>query len=72
MSEKVYTIEEAAVELGLSPVTLRHQARVGKLPTRRIGWMYVVTEEGLATYREQSLGRRARRVEAPAIEETEA
>lgn len=54
---RLYTIEEAADLLGLSPITVRHQAQRGKLPASRLGNMWVVSEEGLAVYRASSLGR---------------
>lgn len=55
---RLYSISEAAELLGLSPITLRHQAQRGKLPAHRLGKsVWVVTEEALALYREHSLGR---------------
>ena len=54
---RLYTIEEAAEILGLSPITVRHQAQRGKLPAARLGNMWVVSDEALAVYRARSLGR---------------
>lgn len=56
------TLVEAAARLGLSPSTLRHQARTGRLRARLIGKTYVVSEREVERYRAESKGKPGRRV----------
>ena len=55
------TLAEAAERLGLSVVTLRHQAQSGRLRAQRIGRDYLVTEREVERYRAESLGKPGRR-----------
>jgi excisionase family DNA binding protein len=54
------TLTEAAVELGISAATLRHQVQAGRLAARLFGKTYVITTDELARYRATSLGRPGR------------
>lgn len=48
---KEITLAEAAARTGLSPSTLKHQARSGRLKARLVtARMYVVSERELARY----------------------
>lgn len=49
-----HTIPEAAVLLGVSPQTLRLQARLGKLRAVKIGREYVVSREEVERYRREN------------------
>ena len=53
----ILTIVEAAAELGLSPRTLRGQAKRGTLAATQAGRMWLVTREELERYRREHLGR---------------
>ena len=57
----MFTLVEAAARLGLSPSTLRHQARAGRLRARLIGKTYVVSEREVERYRAESKGKPGRR-----------
>jgi len=54
MSE-LLTLKQAAVELKLSPTTLRIQALNGALEAKRLGRDWVVTREALEVYRRDRL-----------------
>jgi excisionase family DNA binding protein len=54
------TLTEAAIELGISAATLRHQVQGGRLSARMFGKTYVVTTEELERYRATSLGKPGR------------
>lgn len=58
---EIMTLAEAAPLLGLSPETLRVQARKGRLAARLIGKTWVTTRSAIERYREQSLGQPGRR-----------
>lgn len=47
---KEITLAEAAARTGLSPSTLKHQARSGRLKARLVSRTYVVSERELARY----------------------
>lgn len=53
----ILTIGEAAAELGLSPRTLRGQAKNGKLAATQVGRMWLVTRAEVARYKREHLGR---------------
>lgn len=55
------TLAEAGPVLGLSPATLRNQARAGRLHARLMGKTWVVTPREVERYRAESLGRPGRR-----------
>jgi excisionase family DNA binding protein len=61
----VLTLSEAAIRLGLSASTLRHQVQSGRLRAHLIGKTYVVTEREVARYRAESLGKPGRPRHAP-------
>ena len=46
----LYTIKEAAKELGISAIGVRRKVRKVELPHRRIGSLYRFTPEDLAAY----------------------
>jgi len=54
------TLTEAAVELGISAATLRHQVQGGRLAARLFGKTYVITTAEMERYRATSLGKRGR------------
>jgi excisionase family DNA binding protein len=54
------TLTEAAVELGISAATLRHQVQGGRLAARLFGKTYVITSDELERYRATSLGKPGR------------
>jgi excisionase family DNA binding protein len=54
------TLTEAAAVLGLSPSTLRTQARAGILHAKREGRDWTVTPREVERYRENRLGKRGR------------
>ena len=51
----MHTIPQAAELLGVSPQTLRFQARVGKLRAVKIGREWVVTPNEVERYRRENL-----------------
>jgi len=56
------TVNEAAVELGLKPATVRTQIRNGLIkPSRRSGRVWLISRSQVVRYREQHLGRPGRR-----------
>ena len=54
------TLTEAAVQLGISAATLRHQVQGGRLAARLFGKTYVITTQELERYRATSLGKPGR------------
>lgn len=57
----LFTIAEAAADLGISPETLRTAARVGTLSVERINpRLNMVTREAIEAYRREHLGRQGR------------
>jgi len=54
------TLTEAAIELGISAATLRHQVQGGRLSARMFGKTYVITADELERYRATSLGKPGR------------
>ena len=54
------TITEAAKQLGLKPSTLRHQRKNGKLRATRMGRDWFVSDEEVARYRSEHLGKNQR------------
>jgi excisionase family DNA binding protein len=48
----LYTIKEAAEELGISVISVRRKVRMTELPHRRIGGLIRFTPEDLAAYLE--------------------
>jgi excisionase family DNA binding protein len=55
--EEVLPLKEAARRLGLSPVTLRAQAKKGVLRATLVGHTYLVTATELARYERDHRGR---------------
>ena len=55
------TLTQAAERLGVSASTLRHQAQAGRLRATLIGKTWTVTEDEIARYRAESLGKPGRR-----------
>lgn len=47
----LYTLRDAAEQLGVAPSTLRHQIANGKFDARKIGKDWYVTPEAIAFYR---------------------
>lgn len=45
------TLNEAAAQLGLSPITLRIQIRNGRLTARKVGRDWTVSEKAVEKYR---------------------
>jgi excisionase family DNA binding protein len=62
----VLTLTEAAEHLGISPETLRHQIKNGRLKAEKLGSFWVVAEDELERYRSASRGRPGRPRKAPA------
>lgn len=58
---KIYSLGEAAEQLGITQQTLRIQAKAGKIKARKIGTVWVVDEPAIEAYRATSLGRPGRR-----------
>jgi hypothetical protein len=58
--DEIVTLREAAELLGISPSTLRHQARGGRIRARLIGKTWVSTREEIERYRRANLGRPGR------------
>jgi excisionase family DNA binding protein len=56
----MFTLTEAAVELGISAATLRHQVQGGRLAARLFGKTYVISTDELERYRATSLGKPGR------------
>jgi excisionase family DNA binding protein len=46
----LYTVQQAAKELGVSPVSVRRMVRAAELPHRRIGSLIRFTPDDLAAY----------------------
>jgi excisionase family DNA binding protein len=56
------TVDEAAADLGLRPVTIRAQYRRGRLTGRRLGRrLILIDRESVTAYRIDHLGPRGRR-----------
>jgi excisionase family DNA binding protein len=53
----VLTLSEAAARLGLAASTLRHQVQAGRLRATPVGKTYVITEDEIARYRAEHLGK---------------
>jgi hypothetical protein len=64
MAKTRFTLAEAAVELGVAPSTLRHQAQTGVLRAELFGKTYVVTAGEIERYRRDHLGKAGRPVGA--------
>jgi excisionase family DNA binding protein len=47
MQNKVMTIKETAEYLGVTPSAVKRDARLGKLPGRKVGNQWRFTQEGL-------------------------
>ncbi len=60
------TLAEAALRLGRSPSTLRHQVKAGRLRARLVGKTWVVSEREVERYRADSLGKPGRPSHRPA------
>jgi predicted site-specific integrase-resolvase len=50
----MFSIPEAAKELGLAPSTLRHQIKNGKLAARKVSRDWYVTADEIARYRAEN------------------
>lgn len=50
----MHSLPEAATILGLSPSTLRHQIKNGKLAARKVSRDWYVTAEELARYQREN------------------
>jgi excisionase family DNA binding protein len=46
----LYTVQQAAKELGVAPITVRRMVRAAELPHRRIGSLIRFTPDDLAAY----------------------
>jgi len=46
----MFTLAEAATQLGVAHDTLRRQVRLGVLPAQKMGKQWVITAEDLAAY----------------------
>jgi excisionase family DNA binding protein len=64
------TLNEAAVQLGLSPSTLRVQIRNGKLRAVKRGRDWTISEREAERYRNESLGRRLPHADSPKVNES--
>jgi hypothetical protein len=58
--DDIVTLKDAARLLGISPSTLRHQARAGRMRARLIGKTWVATRDEIERYRRANLGRPGR------------
>ena len=56
MTKTLYTLEEAAAELGLSVYGARRAADRGRLVTEKLGNLRVVTKPEIERYRRDNLG----------------
>lgn len=59
MTERLYSVEEAAEALGISPLTLGDWLRAGKITGTKIGRKWRITERDLQAFIDA--GRRANR-----------
>lgn len=57
MNSSILTLNQAAKELGLAPVTLRVQVYRQKLKATKFGTTWTVTRREVERYRRQSLGK---------------
>lgn len=57
MSEKTFTTNQAAQELGVTPVRVRAMIRAGRLQAEKFGRDYVIKESDLELVRERKTGR---------------
>lgn len=60
----LYTLAEAAAQLGIATQTLRIQAKSGRIRAFKIADIWLVTGDAIAEYRDRSLGRPFGRVKA--------
>lgn len=58
--DEILTLKEAAGLLGISPSTLRHQARAGRVRARLIGKTWIATRDEIERYRRANLRRPGR------------
>ena len=47
---KAYTVQEAAELLNVTAQTIRHLIKYGKLPAKKVGRPYMITETALKEY----------------------
>jgi excisionase family DNA binding protein len=52
------TLAQAAERLGVTPDTLRQQIAAGRLHARKMGIVWVVSEQAVEKYRRDLLGRK--------------
>jgi excisionase family DNA binding protein len=55
--ERIKSLHDAAVALGLSASHVRRLVRQGKFAAFRVGGIWLTTDEAVATYRRQRLPR---------------
>lgn len=54
----VYTLNQAAEELGVSASTLRNQVNAGRIAATKVGNVWTIASDEVARYRRESLGQR--------------
>jgi excisionase family DNA binding protein len=50
----LYTIKDAAKELGISPISVRRKTKLGEIPYRRMGGLIRYTPQDLQDYIDRS------------------
>jgi excisionase family DNA binding protein len=50
----LYDVQQAAKELGISPITIRRKIRLGEIPHRRMGGLIRFTPQDLQDYIDRS------------------
>lgn len=63
--DDIISLADAAEDLGLSAITLRHQAKAGRLRARLVGKTWITTRDEVARYRRDNLGKAGRPPHAP-------
>ena len=53
----IFTLSEAAQQLGIKPDTLRQQIAAGRLSAEKVGSFYVVTQTEINRYAAQQKGK---------------
>jgi excisionase family DNA binding protein len=61
------TVKQAALALGLSPATLRHQIAKGRLRAVKAGRDWDITEDEVRRYKAESRGHPGRRRKTPTL-----
>lgn len=65
MTERLYSVDEAAGTLGISPLTLGDWLRAGKIAGTKIGRKWRITESDLQAFIDAGRRDRTRTAESP-------